>query len=67
MGKNKGGDKNAGGAGGKGAKGGKGGNEKEEKKGPAKKNGLKIKIRHILWYICTSTFLVARRFLRPTN
>lgn len=51
MGKNKGGDKNAGGAGGKGAKGGKGGNEKEEKKGGAKKNGLKIKIRHILWYV----------------
>lgn len=49
MGKNKGGDKNAGGAGGKGAKGGKSGNEKEEKKGPGKKNGLKIKIRHILW------------------
>lgn len=50
MGKNKGGDKNAGGASGKGAKGGKG-NDKEEKKSGAKKNGLKIKIRHILWYV----------------
>lgn len=60
MGKNKGGDKNAGGggggAGGKGAKGGKG-NEKEEKKGAGKKNGLKIKIRHILWYVCAIEFL----------
>lgn len=58
MGKNKGGDKNAGGAGGKGAKGGKGGNDKEEKKGGAKKNGLKIKIRHILWYVTTETIVL---------
>lgn len=60
MGKNKGGDKNAGGAGGKGAKGGKGGgNDKDDKKGPAKKNGLKIKIRHILWYVFTPITLAS--------
>lgn len=57
MGKNKGGDKNAGGAGGKGAKGGNKGNEKEEKKAGGKKNGLKIKIRHILWCVVTTTLL----------
>lgn len=56
MGKKQGGDKNASGTGGKGAKGGKGGNEKEEKKGAVKKNGLKIKIRHILWYVVRICF-----------
>lgn len=48
MGKNKGGDKNAGGGGaGKGAKGK--GDEKDS--GKKKANGLNLKIRHILWWV----------------
>lgn len=48
MGKNKGGDKNAGGGGGgKGAKGK--GDEKDS--GKKKANGQNIKIRHILWSV----------------
>lgn len=43
MAKNKGGDAKSGGKGSK----GKGGDEKDS--GSGKKNGLKIKIRHILW------------------
>lgn len=48
MGKSKGGDKNASG-GGAGAKGGKGKGDKETAGSSGKKNGLKIKIRHIMW------------------